>query len=76
MIGEAVVVLRSGTVVGLTLGAAVVRYIGPLLYDARAGDASTLATPGVIMIAVSILAALPPVVRATRVNPIEILRAE
>src|SRR5262249_31753018 len=50
--------------------------IGPLLYDARAGDASTLAAPGVIMIAVSILAALPPVVRATRVNPVEILRAE
>ena len=76
MTGEIGVVLLAGTALGLLIGLTVVRYFGPLLYDVRAGDASQLAAPGVIMIAASILAALPPVVRATRVNPIEILRAE
>jgi len=76
VIGEVGVALLAGTIVGLMLGATVVRYVRPLLYGVRAGDASMLAAPGFIMIAASILAALPPVLRAMSVNPIETLRAE
>jgi len=73
---EAAAVLLIGAIVGLALGIASVRYVTALLYDVRGTDASMLARPALIMVAASLGAALPPVIRAIRVSPVEILRAE
>jgi predicted permease len=69
-------VLAIGGLAGLGLGVASVRYFGTLLYGVQPTDASVLAVPCVVMFVTSVLAVLPPVVQALRVNPIEILRAE
>jgi predicted permease len=74
--GDVSVVLLIGGIAGLALGVASLRYVGTLLYGIRATDASVLAVPCLIMFVTSVLALLPPVIRAARVNPIEILRAE
>jgi predicted lysophospholipase L1 biosynthesis ABC-type transport system permease subunit len=74
--GEMSVVLLIGGIAGLVLGVASVRYVGTLLYGVQATDVSVLGVPCLIMFVTSVLALLPPVIRAARVNPIEILRAE
>ncbi len=65
-----------GSVAGLALGLASERYVATLLYGVTATDPLMLAVPWVTMIAVVILAALPPVIRAVRIDPLTILRAE
>jgi predicted permease len=74
--GEVTAVLLIGGLTGLGLGVASVRYFATLLYGVQATDVSVLAVPCVVMFVTSVLAVLPPLVQATRVNPIDILRAE
>jgi ABC-type lipoprotein release transport system permease subunit len=53
-----------------------VRFIEALLYQSKATDLGILALPCLAILASSVLAALPAVVRALRVDPVEMLRAE
>ncbi len=66
----------AGTVAGVILGTASVRYIEALLYKVRVTDPATLAVPSLIILAAALLAAVPAVVRAVRIDPVTILRAE
>jgi predicted permease len=66
----------GGVVAGLVLGLASERYIASLFYEVKATDPAMLAIPLLTMLAVALLAALPPVVGATRIDPVTILRAE
>jgi len=70
----AMVLLGAGA--GLGLGMASVRYIESLLYQVKATDAEALALPSLAILAAALLAALPPVIRAVRIDPVEALRAE
>jgi predicted permease len=65
-----------GSLVGLALGMASLRYIETLLYEAKATDLTMVAVPAVTILTVAFLAALPPVIRAVRTNPVTIMRAE
>jgi predicted permease len=65
-----------GAAAGLALGMASVRYIETLLYQVKATDLGVLALPSLTILAAALLAALPAVVRAVRVDPATILRAE
>jgi predicted permease len=65
-----------GAIAGLTLGIVSARYIGSLLYEVKPTGISALAVPSLALIAAAILAALPPVIRAIRVDPVEVLRSE
>jgi Mg/Co/Ni transporter MgtE len=65
-----------GALVGLALGVASVRYIEPLFYQVKATDLPMLALPSLTMFAAALLASLPAVARAVRVDPATILRAE
>jgi putative ABC transport system permease protein len=65
-----------GAIAGLTLGIVSARYIGSLLYEVKPIGISALAVPSLALIAAAILAALPPVIRAIRVDPVEVLRSE
>ncbi len=66
----------AGTAAGLALGLASVRYIETLLFQVKAGDPGMLALPSLTILAAALLAALPAIVHALRIDPAAILRSE
>jgi predicted permease len=66
----------AGALAGLALGFASVRYVESLLYQVRPTDPRMLALPVLTILAAALVAALPPVIRAVRVDPALMLRAE
>jgi predicted permease len=65
-----------GAVVGLGAGLGFGRVIESLLFEVKTTDASTIATPLVMLSVAAILAALPPTMRAVRIDPAQTLRNE
>lgn len=65
-----------GALAGVGLGVVSVRYIETLLYQVKAGDIGMLAVPSLTLIAAALLAAVPPVIRAVRVDPVKTLRVD
>jgi ABC-type antimicrobial peptide transport system permease subunit len=70
------VAVMIGAVAGLSLGLASVRYIESLLYQVKATDAAILAVPCLTILAAVLIAAVPAVLRALRVDPVAMLRVE
>jgi predicted permease len=66
----------AGALAGLALGMASVRYIETLLYQVKPTDLGVLALPTLTILTVALLAALPAVIRAVRIDPVAMLRAE
>jgi putative ABC transport system permease protein len=66
----------AGALAGLVLGIASVRYIESLLYQVKPTDMGVLALPSLTSLAVALLAALPAVIHAVRIDPVTMLRAE
>jgi len=66
----------GGALAGLALGFAAARYIQALLYQVKPSDPRMLALPALTIFAAALLAALPPVIRAVRIDPAETLRVE
>jgi predicted permease len=65
-----------GAVVGLALGMASVRYIESLIFQVKATDLGMLVIPSLAILAAALLAALPAVIHAVRIDPVAMLRAE
>jgi putative ABC transport system permease protein len=65
-----------GALAGVALGLASVRFIEPLLYQVKATDLRVLALPSLTILTVALLAALPAVIRAVRIDPAKSLRAD
>jgi predicted permease len=65
-----------GAVAGVALGMASVRYIETLFYQVKATDVGMLALPSLTILVVALTAALPAVVRAVRIDPASMLRAD
>jgi ABC-type antimicrobial peptide transport system permease subunit len=65
-----------GAAAGLALGIASTRYLEDLLYQVKATDFGILALPSMTILAAALLAALPAVIRAVRIDPVTMLRAE
>jgi predicted permease len=68
--------VAAGALAGLALGMASVRYIETLLYGVKATDLGILLLPSLAILAAAVLAALPAVIRAVRIDPVAMLRAE
>ena len=66
----------AGAVAGLALGMALVHYIEALLYHVKPNDPFMMAMPASAILAAALMAALPAVVRAVRLDPVRTLRAE
>ena len=66
----------TGALAGIVLGFACVRFIETLLYEVKATDLGVLALPVFSVFAVALLAAVPAVIRAVRVDPVTMLRSE
>ena len=74
--GEIFAMVLVGAAAGVALGMASVRYIEALLYQVKAGDPAMLALPACTILAAALLAALPAVLHAVRIDPAATLRAE
>ena len=77
------VVLRQGAIligIGLVAGWGLVRFaesaLSRVLFGVSAGDAASTALAAGLLLAASILACVPPAIRAMRVDPVEGLRTE
>ncbi len=66
----------AGALVGLALGIASARYLESLLYQVKATEGGMLALPSLAILAAVLLAAIAPVIRAVRIDPVETLRSE
>jgi predicted permease len=73
---DAFSMVLAGAFAGLALGFASVRYFESLLYQVKPTDPQMLALPSLTILAAALLAALPPVIRAVRIDPATTLRAE
>jgi predicted permease len=65
-----------GSLAGVALGMASVRYIEALLYGVKATDLAMLTLPAITIAAAALLAALPAVIHAVRIDPVSMLRAD
>jgi hypothetical protein len=61
---------------GVVLGLISVRYIETLFYQVKATDPMMLALPSLMVVAAALVAALPAVVHAVRIDPVTMLRSE
>jgi len=60
----------------LAFGMATARFIESLFYQVKPTDPAMLALPSVTILAAALLAALPPVIHAVRIDPATVLRSE
>jgi ABC-type antimicrobial peptide transport system permease subunit len=70
------VAVTLGAIGGLALGLASTRYIESLLYAVKATDTHVLAVPCLTILLAVVIAAVPPVLRALRIDPVAMLRVE
>jgi predicted permease len=73
---EVLVMVLLGAAAGLALGMASARYIASLLYQMKATDIGMLTFPLLAILVSALLAALPAVIRAVRIDPANTLRTE
>ena len=66
----------SPTAVELAIGMGSVRFIETLFFQVKATDLAMLAVPGAVIVCAALLAAMPPVIHAVRIDPAETLRSE
>jgi putative ABC transport system permease protein len=66
----------AGAFAGLVIGMASQCFVQSLLYQVSATDAGALAIPGLMILVVLSLAAIPAILRAIRVDPVSMLRTD
>jgi putative ABC transport system permease protein len=73
---DVVRMVMLGVLGGFGLGMASARYLEALLYEVKPGEMGTLGLPLLTIFLAAMLAGLPAVVRAVRIDPVESLRSE
>ncbi|HUH62348.1 MAG TPA: ABC transporter permease [Terracidiphilus sp.] len=73
---QGIVLAASGVCVGLAATALAGRALSSLLYRTSASDALTLVAASAFLLLVTLAASIVPAWRATKVNPVEALRAQ
>lgn len=76
IVGEGVRVVVIGAVAGIGIAIALGKFIAALLYGVTARDPGVLVASAVTLFLITIVAALLPAWRASRVDPVTALRAE
>jgi predicted lysophospholipase L1 biosynthesis ABC-type transport system permease subunit len=69
-------IVVAGLAAGVVLGLASARYMESLFFQVKASDGNMLVLPCAVILAVAAVATVPAVLRALRIDPAEILRAE
>jgi predicted permease len=65
-----------GLVLGFAGGVAIGRIVQALLFEVKVTDPAAYAIPALILLVTALLAALPPAIRAVRIDPTQTLRSE
>jgi ABC-type antimicrobial peptide transport system permease subunit len=73
---RSVSMVAVGAVVGLGLSLALARYIQTLLYGVSAANGGMAAVPLTAVLSITLLAAIGPVMHASRIDPAAALRAD
>jgi putative ABC transport system permease protein len=73
---EVFAMVLVGALIGVALGVASVRFVATLLFGVEGSDPSMLVLPALVLFASALLSALPAVIRAARIDPSIMLRAE
>jgi predicted permease len=73
---EGVVILAVGFVLGVASSFALARFIASLLFGVQPLDGGVMASVGCLLVLVALAACSVPALRATRIHPVEALRAE
>ncbi|SRR5579871_537551 len=73
---EIAMAVAAGAAIGLVVGINVSQWIATLLFGVKPADARMLAMPAAALLIAACVAALPAVLRAARIDPIEMLRSE
>jgi predicted permease len=68
--------VTAGALAGVALGLISVRYIETLFYQVKATDPVMLTVPSLLVLGAALVAALPAVIHAVRIDPITMLRSE
>ncbi len=76
VIGDISSMVLVGALAGLALGMNSIRYVETLFYQVKATDLPMLGLPSLAIVATALLASLPAVIQAVRIDPAEMLRAE
>ncbi|MGQ0732387.1 MAG: ABC transporter permease [Acidobacteriota bacterium] len=76
VLGQALRLVAGGVVAGLLAAVALTRVLESMLYETAPLDPATLAASAVLLVLVAALASYLPARRATRVDPLALLRAE
>jgi ABC-type antimicrobial peptide transport system permease subunit len=66
----------TGALIGAVLGTVSVRYIATLLYGVKGSDPVMFTGPALLVLTMALLSALPVILRASRIDPKLMLRAE
>jgi len=74
--GQVFAMVAVGSAAGIAGGLVAARYVASLLYEVRGNDPWMLAVPGVTLIGAALLAAVPAVRRAVRIDPAITLRGD
>ena len=74
--GSVFSMVAAGLVAGAGLGLVLARSMESLFFQVKASDAGALMVPVMLVIAVATMATVPAIMRALRIDPAEILRAE
>ena len=76
IVGQGLPLILAGILVGLAVSFGLTRLIATLLYGVTPTDAFTFASVTALLISIALFACWLPVLRATRVDPLEALRHE
>ncbi|HEY3742645.1 MAG TPA: ABC transporter permease [Bryobacteraceae bacterium] len=73
---EALSAVVLGAAAGLALGIESARFIESLFYEVKSTDFEMVGIPLAVILAAALLASLPPVIHAVRIDPVVTLRSE
>jgi putative ABC transport system permease protein len=76
VVGRGLLLTGAGLAIGLITAAVATRAMKTMLYGVDAIDASTFAAVSAILCGIAVLACWAPAMRASRVDPIVVLRDE
>jgi ABC-type antimicrobial peptide transport system permease subunit len=76
VLGDGLKLTLAGVAIGAVLSLALIRVLPRILYGLAAGSSPVMLAAGLLLTGIALLACWIPARRATRVNPVEILKAE
>ena len=76
MVRRGLVLVAAGLVVGLVAAGFVTRFLRGMLYAVQPGDPAAFGGAALVLLAIAFLACYLPARRASRVDPVDVLRAE